>query len=590
MRVIKNNSEDKYIIYLITFFSWIFILYNLQTGFKSYSDEAFFVLGLNPEQNLGIQHSQFFQIARFIFHLFRIDYAIINSRIAAFIFIFFSLLFFALASYRWLEKKGRIKKSFYLYLSLVFLWGTSIFLSGYETSFSFNHLLVFFGTFMLSFYLLWDVTNRTTIKQLFVYAIGCFSFPAIMNYFPSGILVSSALLFLILLKEKNRWKHIILSLSIFTFGFVSFAIAYNSFVYPIENAFNDIITTIKTPAFGVGGYDIYSYLYRNVDYVKNFGTICLSSIGICFIYYLNQRQKYYNKKIVSICIFIAILVFTAFEPRLFRYNILFIPVIMAGVFYYLSFPFSENRKNKIPFYSIVQGLFLFFFPFIALQGTNANIIYKLSYLSFVLIMIQAYYLFQIKDAFLYKFILYLTVIMMLGISLISHFFVIDSLRGSAFDSKYEVENHSLFNHIKLKESQINYFQEVDSILKIHDFNPKKDRIFALDYDYATLLYLNATNYGGLMHHVQNMINYKSFFFSQENAPDYIIFRLSDGRLFYKIAQNFNWQLEEYIMYEIGNPEQPRMKENRISFIIGNFERPHVRENRILLIKNNKQSE
>lgn len=573
MRIIKTDYGHKSI-YIITILSWVFVLYNLQTGFKSYADEAFFILGLNPEQSLGIQHSQFFQIARPIFKLFRLDYTIICSRIAAFIITFSTLFFFAFASYRWLEKKERIKESFYLYLSLVFLWGMPIFLSGYEMSFSFNHLLIFFATFMLSFYLLWDVTNKTTIKQLFVYAIGCFSFPAIMNYFPSGILVSPALLFLIILKEKNHWKRIVLSLSTFIIGMISFAIAYNSFVYPIENAINDIIASIKTPAFGTGGYDVYSYIQLNVDYLKNFVLIFLCTIGICFIYYINQRQKYYDKTILSICIFIAVLLFVAFERKIFRYNILLIPIIMSGAFYYLSLPVSEKRKNKMQFNSIVQWLFLLFFPVIALQGTNVDIIYKLSYLGFIWILMLAYHLFQIKDTFLYTFILYLTVIMMLCICFGGHLYSNVNVRGTIFDSKYKVENSPMFNHIKLKQSQVDYFQEVDSILKIHHFNPLQDRIYVLDYDYAALLYLNAVNYGGLMHHIENMINYKSIFFSQENAPDYIIFRRSDERIFHKMVKNFNWHLYgEYIMYEIGNPESPEL--------IGN---------RILLIKNNKKTE
>jgi hypothetical protein len=449
-----------------------------------------------------------------------------------------------------------------------------IFLSGYEMSFSFNHLLVFFETFMLSFYLLWDVTNKTTIKQLFVYAIGCFSFPAIMNYFPSGILVSLALLFLILLKEKNHWKHIILSVLTFIIGMVSFAVAYNSFVYPVESAFNDIIASIKVPAFGTGGYDIHSYTQLNVDYIKNFILVFLCTLGLCLIYRINQQQRYYNRKFISICIFIAILLVVILERKFFRYNILLIPVIMSGIFYYLSFSFPENRKNKIPFYSIVQWLFLLFFPLIALQGTNVEIIYKLSYMVFIWILMLAYYLFQLKNPVLYKFILYLTVIVMLGIGLGGHLYSNRNVRGTVFDSKYKVENNRLFSHIKLKQKQIDYFQEVDSILKIHNFNPKKDRIFALDYDYAALLYLNAPNYGGLMHHIENMINYKSVFFSQENAPDYIIFRRSEERFFNKIAKNFNWRLYgEYIMYEVGNPELP-----------------HLTGNRILLIKNNKKSE
>jgi hypothetical protein len=565
--------KNKYI-YLIAILLWIFIFYNLQTGFKSFSDEAFFVLGLNPEQSLGIQHSQFFQIARSIFKLFRLDYMIIHSRIIAFVFTVSTLLFFAFASYRWLERKERVKKSFYLYLSLVFLWGMPIFLSGYEMSFSFNHLLVFFETFMLSFYLLWDVANRTTIKQLLIYTIGCFSFPAIMNYFPSGILVSLALLFLILLKEKSRWKHIVLSLLTFTVGFISFAIAYNSLVYPVENAFDDIIASIKTPAFGTGGYDAHTYLHLVLDYGKNVGLIFLSTLGICFIYYINQRQKYCDKQIASICIFIAILLFTVLERRFFRYNILLIPVIMSGVFYYLSLPLPENRKNKIRFSSAVQQLFLLFFPFIALQGTNVDTIYKLSYLVFIWILMLAYFLFQIKDSFTYKFILYLTVVIMICISLGGHFYSNGNVKGTVFDSKYKVENNHLFDHIKLKQDQIEYFQEIDSILKIYHFNPNKDRVYTLDYDYAALLYLNATNYGGLMHHVENMINYKSVFSSQENAPDYIIFRRDEEKPFNKMAEDLNWRLYgEYLKYEIGNPEVP--------YLIGN---------RILLIKNNKNAD
>ncbi|MDR0412173.1 MAG: hypothetical protein LBH61_00010 [Dysgonamonadaceae bacterium] len=553
--------KNKYI-YSIAALVWIFLLYNLQTGFKSYADEAFFVLGLNPEQPLGIQHSQFFQMSRFLFKLFRLDYTILCSRITAFALVLSTLFFFSFASYRWLEKKGRATNAFGLYASLVFLWGTPVFLSGYEISFSFNHLLVFFATFMLSFYLLWDVAGGTTGKRLLVYATGCFSFPAIMNYFPSGMLVSLALLALILLKERKQWKHAVLSLLVFAAGLLSFATAYHFFVYPVESALNDIITSIKTPAFGTGGYDWKAYLQLVFRYGKKCYLIFLCTLGIGLSYFVNRQRKYCDQTVWCICMVAAMLLLAFLERSFFRYNILLIPVILSGVLYYLSLP----SFKKPSFDSAVQWLLLFCFPFIAIQGTNVEIAYKLSYTGFIWVLLLAGYLFRIKDPFLYKLVLYLPVIVILCITA-AHASPYGKVRGTVLDSKSEVENHPLFNHIKLRQKQVDYFQEVDSILKIYHFDPHKDRIFALDYDYATLLYLNATNYGGLMHHIENMIHYKPVFFSQENAPDYILFRQDEERLFHKTADRLNWQLYgEYLKYEVGNPEQAHLVGNRILLI------------------------
>ncbi|MDR0864843.1 MAG: hypothetical protein LBO74_07925 [Candidatus Symbiothrix sp.] len=550
-------AKQEYIfIYLAAFFSWIFIFYNMQTGFKSCMDEAFFILGLNPEQNLGIQHTQFFQIVRFIFRVFSIEPTIIHSRIAAYICIIFTLFFFSCTSYYWLNKKGKIKNNLGLYVSLVFLCGIFIFFSGYEVSLTFNHLLVFFVTCQFSFYLLWDVSDNMIIRQLCIYLSGFFSFLSIVNYFPSGILVSLAISLLILQKRNLYWKNKLLSLFIFLLGLLSCIIVYNYVIYPVKDALSDIIINIRNPAFGTGGYNLVSYMNLVVNYAGVFMLLLFCCIGISSLYSINQRQKQFNKKSVTVGIFIAVLILSILTRKLFKFSILLIPV-MTSFLFYLSQTSGINWHDKKRIGIVIQGAIFLFFPVIGVMGTNVIIIYKLTYLSFMWVFILAGYLFQIKDRLVYKSMLYLTVLLALGFGFFGGLYIYRYFRGNPFNSKYKVENNRQFSSIKLKKIQIDYFQSVEDILRENGFNPETDRIFTFDYDYATLLYLDVTNYGGLMHQVENMPAYRSVFFSQANAPDYIIVNEWDRGILKNMlkTEDFQWDFPAgYKEYKLGIPE------------------------------------
>jgi hypothetical protein len=540
----------------------------MQIGFKSCVDEAFFILGLNPEQSLGVQHTQFFQMGRFIFSAFSIEPTILHSRIVAFICIVSTLFCFSGISYYWLHKKGKIKNGLGLYVSLVFLWGTIIFFSDYEVSFSFNHLLVCFVTFLFSFYLLWDVSDNLIIKQLCIYISGGFTFLSLMNYFPSGILVALAIPLLILLKGNSDWKNKLLSLFIYTAGLFSCVIVYNYGVYPVKEALNEIILSIRTPAFGTGGYNLFSYIEIVVNYAEVFMVLLFCSIGISFLYYINQKQNQFNKKKVAAGIFIAVLLLSILARKLFKYSILLIPVIISFT-YYLSQISDIDWQDKKRIRGIIQGAIFLFFPVIALQGTNVEMIYKLIYLSFMWVFLLAVYLFQIKDRLVYKSVLYLTVVLALGIGLTGNLYIYRHLRGNLFNAKYRVENNRQFNHIKLTKNQIDYFESVAGLLKEAGFNPKTDRILAFDYDYATLLYLDATNYGGLMHHIDNIPAYRSLFFSQANEPDYIIVCEWDRQKLKNMldAEDFQWNFPtDYEEYELGNSEELNITGNRSLFV------------------------
>jgi hypothetical protein len=555
-------------IYVLAGLSWIFIFFNLPVGFKSYVDEAFFLLGLNPEQDLGIQHTQFFQIARFIFKIFHLSPTILHSRIVTYICISFTLFFFSGASYYWLHKKEKISGSFALYVSLVFLCGLSIFFSGYEMSFSFNHLLVFFSTSMLSFYLLWDVANRTRIKQLLIFLTGFFSFLSIVNYVPSGILVSLVLLVLLVLKTTGRWSHKILSAVVYTLGFAACALAYNACIYPADQALNEIYVSIKNPAFGTGGYDLISYLKIVLQYTGNFLIILLCSAGICFLYFINQKQNSWNKQLITVYILVLSLILIVLNVKILKYNVLLIPATIAFLFYYLSPFFSKiEQPAKKQVVLIMQGLVILFFPVITVLGTNVFIEYKLDYTAFIWVFLLANQLFRIKNKIVYKSVLYLTAGIALGTGYGGYLLQYREIRGNLFNSKYTVENNVQFNHIRLRQKQIDYFQTIDSLLKVNHFNPERDRILAFDTDYPALLYLNVPNYGGLMHHVENMYAYKDRYYSHANAPDFIIVSQAEGKKFKKMAGDFQWNFpEECIEYTIANPEHKDLTGYRVLLV------------------------
>ena len=554
--------SGKRTIYVITCISWLLILLNLPVGFKSYADEAFFVLGLNPEQNLGIQHSQFFQIARFMFRTLSIDPVILHSRIMTYVLMTATLFFFSLASYRWLKKKEQITGFWGVYISLVFLYGMFIFFSGYEMSLSFNHLHICFVSVMFSMYLLWDLSEQSIVQSVWIFAIGCFSFLAVMNYFPSGLLVSFILFFLILFKEKHSWTGVVLSALIFLAGIGCCAVMYDFLIYPVKSAVNELITSIKNPAFGTGGYDLHSYLEQILEYAGSITTLFLSCCGIYFLYRINRLQKQWNKKGILWIIICLFGLFIVVENKLLRYNLAIVPILFTCIVYYMSKPFSPTQvQPKPPLIHLLQKPIFFLFPILAVQGTNVGINYKILYFAFIWILILTIYLYRIRNTKIKQLLLYLTVGFAFCLSGWSHLHTFSQVRGTFLNSKYTVENNRQFNHIRLNQSQIDYFQQIDSLLQAHHFDSKQDRIFALDFDYPALLYLNATNYGGLMHHILNMPAYKTVFFSAANEPDYILVFRKNRNLFMKtVVENFEWNFpSDYNEYKIEGPDPAMAK-------------------------------
>jgi hypothetical protein len=65
---------------------------------------------------------------------------------------------------------------------------------------------------------------------------------------------------------------------------------------------------------------------------------------------------------------------------------------------------------------------------------------------------------------------------------------------------------------------------------------------AFDADYPVLLYLGVSNYGGLMHHPENMAVYQTTFDSLQNAPEYLIIkqREGEGYLLKQMVNKFHW--------------------------------------------------
>jgi hypothetical protein len=573
----SNVPKEHVFIYLTVFLLWIYLFCNIPIGFKSYVDEAYFILGLQPEQNLGIQHTQFFQIARFLFRFFSISPTIIYSRIVAYICIVFTLFFFSVASYYWLVKKRKIKNTFGLYASLVFLWGSTSFTAGYEQSFTFNHLLVCFVSFLFSFYLLWDTIDRLLIRQLCILASGGFTFLLIMNYFPSGILILVTLNLLILLRKNPDRSNGISSLLLFWTGIIFGAILYNYMIFSVKEALSEIIANIINPSFGTGGYDLFSHTKRTLSYAGVFTILILCGMGIVFLLYVNQKQQIFSKTGIAIGVSVVILILIFIERKVFKYSVLLMPVTIAFAFYWLESPcvYDQNKKRIFLLAHNIRNAIFFLFPIIAVQGTNVSISYKLTYLSFMWIFVLAGYLFRIKDRTAYKFVLYLTVIFAVLLSLSGSLYIFRNVKGNLFNTKQTANDNRQFAYIRLTDNQIAYFQNVANLLEANGFDPKRDKIFTFDYDYATLLYLNAPNYGGLMHHIENMSAYKTTFSSQINEPDYIIVLKTDKNLLKEVIdrENFQWNFPGgYFAFDLASPEKSAVPNKRILFIKKNINR------------------
>jgi hypothetical protein len=268
----------------------------------------------------------------------------------------------------------------------------------------------------------------------------------------------------------------------------------------------------------------------------------LSTLGILFLYDLNRRHKLYDQSTLSIVLFVLIFVFIFFERLVFKYDIFLLPVFMAYFF--------ANKENRLP---DIQTFFFFLFPVIAIQGTNVSLSWKLTYVAFLWILPLFQYLTKIKNRHQYLTVLYVSVFLAIGIGFGNYFYNQKDVRNNILNSRQTVENNYQFQHIKLKQSQIDYFQQIDSLLTELHFDRTQDRILTFDNDYAVMLYLNAPNYGGLMHHVTNMEPYSSVYDSLQNAPEYMIISKREGYLFKQMADKFHWDFPAHCTeYQIVN--------------------------------------
>ena len=547
----KTLARFTFLSIALTLIYWLWLFYNLRIGFKTLVDEAFFVLGLNPKQDLGIQHTQFFTITRFFFEKFSLPVTIYNSRLTNYCVAFASLLTFGISSYYWLCKKKYLCQQFLLYMSIVFLWGAMT-LSVYEYSFAFNGLQVFIVSLIVSCYLIFDSVDNVFIKSLSVFTLGFFSFFGIINILPSGLLFLLLITCLILLKNIKSYQWLFLLLVQLVVGFALALFIFDKAFFPIKKVYENLFYTILHPSFGTGGYTISSFLVLLYEYAKMLIVMILSGMGLFGLYhFIKVNTK--KEQVAGFIFFLVAVIFIVFERRFFHQNMFLFPIIMVVMMHISQLKPIDWNKSV---YRILQLIAFWGFPIVAIQGTNVFISHKICFFIFLWVFLLFQFLFKkntISIAYRNMCIL-LTIFLGFYVNILANSDY-NVYKGNIFNSKTTIPDQVVYSKIKLTERQIAYFERVDSILKVNSFNVAQHKILVIDYDYSVILFLNTTNYGGLFHHINHMDSYAHVFNSIENRPDCILLPQDDINEFIAMVEKYGWNFPEaYLQYEIGNSE------------------------------------
>jgi|GEM_PF-5476379 len=507
---IKDSYAD-YLLLLIAAFLWIFEIWHNYYGFNL-ADEAWYLLALNPKQELGLVPTESFCIIRFLLKFF--PNSIISLRLLGLVFIFIGTLVFSMASYFWLKKHNEHPQNKMAIFSIFMILGAAAYVGRlYMLTLHYNQLQTFFVLAIISLFLLSDVFREKKKIALFMILLGFFSFFSVINIAPSGIFVTLAIFILLLVKH---WKNKILALKNFLyilFGIILATLFYHLCIRSIADVARDFFLLSQTVT-KVAGYSNSDFLILIQEYLAEiFYVLFFSSVVILFFnQYIGRVKSCWILFVVVTVLFLFSLAVrrdvqgivlsiplviaylwnkSHFSGHFSKSNILFLLIIFLPIYIPLSSKmllfyiltgvvvlfFALKYERKISTQELYPKLlftFLLLLPFVASVGTNIAIKYKM-------IMFLPFWGFLFcgllcrhskKEANWLKMVFVIFFLAFYSLTFIQKSYFDGSILNSHFST-----NLKNLQAINLTESQKLHFESVDVILKENGYVPG-DEIFA----------------------------------------------------------------------------------------------------------------
>lgn len=350
------QSFSGVLLIILSVFLYSFMLRKLH--WHAFGDEGFILLGYQKNQLLSpMLLNESFLIVRNIFPFLPED-PILELRVISLSLNIFSLFIFSIASFKWLKTNFNNTINSPMFFGLFLISG--LICQPWPPILHYNSIQLILYLLIISFFLLFDVSEKIILKRIFTVLCGFLLTFSIFNYISSGLLLFLVvLIFGYLFIEKNQIKYFYgyLFMGVFSgFIFYHFKI-HNLFSYFSDLNFAlNILNSSHTPSH---------FTWNVFDFIKK---LAFYYSPIIFIY-ITIRFLFRNLKIL----------FT-------RY---FLPVIFTGIFLYLKFNTVTFRNNLfflaflifISVYYIIQFKFSNFFHkflYIILFGSIILLSYKYS--------------------------------------------------------------------------------------------------------------------------------------------------------------------------------------------------------------------
>lgn len=537
-----KNSIDLSLILSITLIAVISIMYVIRflgahIGIDSLYDEGYLLLKLWEVRNeIGQQGVSQWPVL--VFKLLGSDMSanLLYLRYVEITLQILSILYLIIAVYKWYSYAQCNNK-------IYFLFGTSfILLLQYPTLgamfINYNSIQQLLFNLIIANVIFYQSTNEIT-KPVYLLLAGLCSFLSFMVILPSGVVV--ALLILIYLFVINDYDvRKTFSQSVFyILGIVIAAILYHFFVNNLLLVYNEMKEVAGTITKTGRGYDIFTFILKYLVYFKD---ILLSILPLLLAFGLSVFLNKHNK-ILSILVFvISIVLINVYWPwaKAMYSTMIIFPALVGFVVYV----YSKNIHKPILFLLI----FLLVFPFFGLLGTNVYYGGKIgwffiSWSIIPIILISSKLKSKFLDNHKHFFILSVLVLYM--------FFPVRSLFGTD-NNKFLFDKYNQISGIKITQSQLNYFNRVDSIISKYGYKPNKHYMFSTQLDHMTIYVLNARPNSTYFQPMDFVVDENSF---KLIKPEFLFLTKYDLDVAGQKLINSNWGFPDaYDKYYVGTPE------------------------------------
>ncbi len=484
----------------------------------------------------------------------KITSSILNLRYLRFFLQIATIGIFAYISSFYLYKKGILNTliNFVLYSSLVFLFGYSTL---GDKVITYNELQAFFLSTMIALFLI-STVYQTFERFIFYFIIGFLSFLSFITIPPSGFLVSTAIIVMLLVQYWSQKKKITHLLFFFLTGFIVSLLFTHFFILNLNVAFHNMMMSMQKLSNSNRGYDPISLILNLLFYFRNFFIITSLLLGVTFLYFnLSKFTKHWVAYLFFLLSFIVLVAYQK-KPIMALSTILAFPFIM---FVFLKFTNKFNNSIHTIFtFEILINVFLFLSPLISAIGTNTDLSGKMVLFILPWSVLFAELFYSIKVVIEFQNLKWIIIVCL---SII----IFQPMKTFVFDFKNRTTNYSFIEYkpiseIKLNKSQFIYFNKVDEILKNYNYKAKKDVIFATTFDHMTICAFDA-----IPCETYQLPN--DFIGERDKKrllkPDFIFLDKYDYDMMSDSIRTLDWKFpENYDRYFVGTPDPDCLWDNQ----------------------------